>query len=88
MIIVTNSKDPTFICEFDFTTNKFTYCGYLAIPEIKDEDIVTTNKAGDSFAGGFLYSYLCKSRNIEEAFQTGCYASTLVITNQLKLNNY
>jgi len=52
-VVITQGKDPTIICRYDPATKKMEFYK-IDVKKIKKDEIVDTNGAGDSFAGGFM----------------------------------
>lgn len=69
--IITQGKDPV-VLAYDGVVNSF------PAMNIKQEDIIDTNGAGDAFVGGFLAQYV-QQKPLEVCIKCGIYAATEVI---------
>lgn len=66
VVIITNGSEPTIVVSSDALTAPKTY----SIKPVPAADIVDTNGAGDSFAGGFLGA-LVLGKSLDEAIEVG-----------------
>jgi len=71
MVLITQGDKPTIVC------NNGEIKEY-PVNNIKPEDIVDTNGAGDAFVGGFL-AELVRERNLDECIRGANYAANFVI---------
>lgn len=53
----------------------------FTVPQVKDEDIVDTNGAGDAFVGGFFAQLIVNNKSIDDCIKCGIWASQEVIKN-------
>ncbi|XP_069741385.1 adenosine kinase-like isoform X7 [Narcine bancroftii] len=71
IIVFTQGKDDTIVATADHVTA-------YPVLDIKQDDIVDTNGAGDAFVGGFL-SQLLYGHPLEECIRGGHYAANVII---------
>ncbi|XP_072139055.1 adenosine kinase-like isoform X6 [Mobula birostris] len=71
IIVFTQGKDDTIVATADNVTA-------YPVLDIKQDDIVDTNGAGDAFVGGFL-SQLLYDQPLEECIRGGHYAANVII---------
>lgn len=71
MVIITQGSLPTIVAHGDEVTE-------YPVNEIRPEEIVDTNGAGDCFVGGFL-SQLIQNKNIEECIKVANYCASYII---------
>ncbi|XP_051897550.1 adenosine kinase-like isoform X2 [Pristis pectinata] len=71
IIVFTQGKDDTIMATADNVTA-------YPVLDIKQDDIVDTNGAGDAFVGGFL-SQLLHDQPLEECIRAGHYAANVII---------
>lgn len=76
--IVTCGPDPAYVVVYDHAKNKVEYCNSFEPLLVEKDNIVDTNGAGDSFAGGFL-AYYVKGKHIEDCMLAGHYAAAAII---------
>ncbi len=81
MVIVTNGPNPAYVSEYDFIKNKISFSGIFPPLDIKKEDLIDTNGAGDGFAGGFMSKYVF-GKSINEAVSAGHWAAAQVIRSR------
>ena len=78
IVVVTNGANPAACCQYDHETDKIMFIGSFDVKDVPQENIVDTNGAGDSFAGGFL-SQLVKGKKLEECMKAGHWAASIII---------
>ena len=78
IVVVTCGPLPAACCEYDFKTQKITFCGIFPVKNVSPENIIDTNGAGDSFAGGFL-SQLMKGKSLDKCMKAGHWAASVII---------
>ncbi|KAK0153631.1 Adenosine kinase [Merluccius polli] len=71
VVVFTQGKDRTIMAQGDKVET-------FPVLNIKPEDIVDTNGAGDAFVGGFL-SQLVQQKPLERSVEAGHYAASVVI---------
>ncbi|XP_067828667.1 adenosine kinase-like isoform X2 [Heptranchias perlo] len=71
IIVFTQGKDDTIVATADNVTA-------FPVLDIKQDEIVDTNGAGDAFVGGFL-SQLVRDQPLEECIRAGHYAANVII---------
>ena len=78
IVVVTNGANPAACCQYDHENNKLMFIKSLTPVDIPQENIIDTNGAGDSFAGGFL-SQLVKGKKLDECMKAGHWAASIII---------
>jgi adenosine kinase len=78
IVIVTHGPHPAACCEYDHKEKKVTFLGTFEVRDVPQENIIDTNGAGDSFAGGFL-SQLVKGKKLDECMKAGHWAASIII---------
>jgi len=78
IVVVTAGPMPAACCEYDHRLKEFTFCNVFPVKMVPQEDIVDTNGAGDSFAGGFL-SQLVKGKSLDKCMIAGHWAAAAII---------
>ena len=78
IVVVTCGQDPASCCEYDFKEKKVTFIGSFDVRDVPQENIIDTNGAGDSFAGGFL-SQLVKGKTLDKCMRAGHWAASIII---------
>lgn len=78
VFVVTSGPLPAACCEYDHKTQKVTFCGTFPVKNVSPENIVDTNGAGDSFAGGFLSQYI-KGKSLDKCMKAGHWAAAVII---------
>jgi len=78
IVVVTNGPLPAACCEYDHYRQKRTYLESFPVKNVSQENIVDTNGAGDSFAGGFL-SQLMKGKTLDKCMKAGHWAASVII---------
>jgi adenosine kinase len=78
IVVVTSGPLPAACCEYDHKTLKITFLGVFPVKDVSPENIVDTNGAGDSFAGGFL-SQLMKGKSLDKCMKAGHWAAAVII---------
>ena len=93
IVVVTCGQNPAACCEYDHKEKKVTFLGTFEVRDVPQENIIDTNGAGDSFAGGFL-SQLVKGKKLDECMKAGHWAASIIIqkrgcniTMDIKFNN-
>ena len=81
IVVVTSGPDPAACYEFDHKTQKETFSGVYPVRDVPVEEIIDTNGAGDSFAGGFL-SQLMKGKTLDKCMIAGHWAASIIITKR------
>ena len=78
IVVVTNGPLPAACCEYDHKALKITFLDVFPVKNVSPENIVDTNGAGDSFAGGFL-SQLMKGKSLDKCMKAGHWAAAAII---------
>ena len=78
IVVVTCGQNPAACCEYDHKEKKVTFLGTFEVRDVPQENIIDTNGAGDSFAGGFL-SQLVKGKKLDECMKAGHWAASIII---------
>ena len=78
VVVVTSGPLPAACCEYDFKTQKVTFCDSFPVKNVSAENIVDTNGAGDSFAGGFLSQFM-KGKSLDKCMIAGHWAASVII---------
>lgn len=78
VFVVTAGPEPAYIICYDHLNDKIEYKGSFEPMPVDEKDIVDTNGAGDSFAGGFLAMYM-KGEKLDICMKAGHYAASRVI---------
>ena len=78
IVVVTSGPLPAACCEYDHKTQKVTFLDTFPVKNVSPENIVDTNGAGDSFAGGFL-SQLMKGKSLDKCMKAGHWAAAVII---------
>jgi adenosine kinase len=78
VVVVTCGPEPAHIAVFNHLNNKVEYTGSYEIIHVSKDKIVDTNGAGDSFAGGFLASYM-RGASYEHCMKSGHWAAQRII---------
>ena len=78
IVVVTCGPRPAACCQYDFLKEEITYKKIVDVHDVPPEEIVDTNGAGDSFAGGFL-SQLVKNKNLDKCMDAGHWAAAAII---------
>ena len=78
VFVVTSGPLPAACCEYDHKTQKVTFSGTFPVKNVSPENIVDTNGAGDSFAGGFLSQYI-KGKSLDKCMKAGHWAAAVII---------
>uniref|UniRef100_A0A7E4UPR8 Adenosine kinase n=1 Tax=Panagrellus redivivus TaxID=6233 RepID=A0A7E4UPR8_PANRE len=73
-VVITQGPDPVVVAS-EGKIQEF------PVQQLKQEEIVDTNGAGDAFCGGFLSQYV-QGKPLAEAVSVGCYAAREVISQQ------
>ena len=71
VVIITQGEHPVLMCKDSEVTES-------SVPEMKPEDILDTNGAGDAWVGGFL-SQLALGRRLQDCLRGGHYAASVII---------
>ncbi len=79
IVVVTSGPLPAACCEYDHKLKKVTFCDSFPVKNVSVENIVDTNGAGDSFAGGFL-SQLMKGKSLDKCMKAKESPAPLVST--------
>ena len=80
LIITTCGENPVIISKYNYRKNKMEFILYSYPNQIKTENIVDTNGAGDAFLAGFLSDYM-KGENIEKCCDIGNLISEIILKN-------
>jgi adenosine kinase len=78
IFVITAGPLDAWCCAYDFKTEKITFCKGFSPIDIREDLIIDTNGAGDSFAGGFLSNYM-KGRTLTDCMIAGHWASNVII---------
>ena len=78
VMVVTCGPDPAIVVIYDHSKNKIEYINNFEPLLVDKENIIDTNGAGDSFAGGFL-AYYMTGKSIEDCVFAGHYAAAAII---------
>jgi adenosine kinase len=78
IFVITSGPLDAWCCAYDFMKEKITFCKGFPPNDVKEDLIIDTNGAGDSFAGGFLSNYL-KGRTLTDCMIAGHWASSVII---------
>ena len=78
IVVVTSGPLPAACCEYDHKTQKITFLDTFPVKNVSSENIVDTNGAGDSFAGGFLSQYM-KGKSLDKCMKAGHWAAAVII---------
>ena len=78
IVVVTSGPLPAACCEYDHKNQKVTFCDIFPVKNVSQENIIDTNGAGDSFAGGFL-SQLMKGKSLDKCMKAGHWAAAVII---------
>ena len=78
VMIVTCGPDTAYVVIYDHLKDKVEYINNFEPLLVDKNDIVDTNGAGDSFAGGFL-AYYITGKPIEDCMLAGHYAAAAII---------
>lgn len=78
VVVVTSGPGPAACCQYDFKTKKFTFSDCFPVKNVSPENIVDTNGAGDSFAGGFLSQFV-KGKSLDKCVIAGHWAASVII---------
>lgn len=81
VVVITCGSNPAIVCEFDFQTDSVSYLNEIPIRPVDASQIVDTNGAGDSFAGGFLSQYM-QGKSLEDCMICGHWAASLIIQSR------
>lgn len=76
--VVTCGPEPAHIAVFNHKTNIIEFTGSYEILFVSKSEIIDTNGAGDSFAGGFLATYF-KGGDYESCMKSGHWAAQRII---------
>ena len=75
---MTAGPNPASCCQYDHKEQKEIFSGIFPVANIPSENIIDSNGAGDSFAGGFL-SQLVKGKKLDECMKAGHWAAGVII---------
>jgi adenosine kinase len=78
IVVITCGPLPAVCCEYDHKNKKVTFCGTFPVKNVSPENIIDTNGAGDSFAGGFLSQYM-KGKSLDKCMKAGHWAASVII---------
>ncbi len=78
IVVVTSGPLPAACFEYDHKNQKVTFCDIFPVKNVSQENIIDTNGAGDSFAGGFL-SQLMKGKSLDKCMKAGHWAAAVII---------
>ena len=78
IVVVTCGPHPAACCQYDHAKQEVLFKRTFEVRDIPPEEIVDTNGAGDSFAGGFL-SQLVKGKDLEKCMHAGHWAASEII---------
>lgn len=78
VLVITAGPDPAWVAEYNFAEDRLVHCNGYPVQPVNKEDIIDTNGAGDSFAGGFLSQYM-KGQSIEDSMIAGHWAAAIII---------
>ena len=78
VVVVTAGPNPAACFEYDHKNKKVTFCDVFHVKHVSVENIIDTNGAGDSFAGGFLSQYM-KGRSLDKCMIAGHWAAAIII---------
>ena len=78
IVVVTSGPDPASCCKYDHLKDNLLFKNSFKVKDVPTEEIVDTNGAGDSFAGGFLSQYV-KGKNLEMCMKAGHWAASIII---------
>jgi len=78
VFVVTCGPEPAHVAVYNHKEEKFDFIGSFLPWQIQNERIIDTNGAGDSFAGGFLASFVL-GKNFETCVLSGHWAAKEII---------
>ena len=78
IFVITAGPLDAWCCAYDFKKEKITFCKGFTPNDVREDLIIDTNGAGDSFAGGFLSNYM-KGRTLTDCMIAGHWASSVII---------
>lgn len=78
VFVVTCGPEAAYVCKYNHSTDTVEYLDKCMPYSVKIEDIIDTNAAGDSFAGGFL-AYYIQGYKIESCIRAGHWAAKEII---------
>lgn len=78
VFVVTCGPEPAYVVSYDHKNDKIDFKETFEPMQVHQNDIVDTNGAGDSFAGGFL-AYYMKGEKIDQCMKAGHYAASKII---------
>ena len=78
IVVVTCGPRPAYVCEYDHKGKMVTFQGSFDVWDVPPEEIVDTNGAGDSFAGGFLSQFV-KGKSLDICMKAGHWAASVII---------
>ena len=78
IVVVTCGPHPAYCCQYDHLKQEVTFKGSFEVKDVPPEDIVDTNGAGDSFAGGFLSQFV-KGKDLDKCMKAGHWAAAVII---------
>lgn len=88
IVVITCGPNPAWVCEYHPQKPNDIYVESFEVMDVPQCNIIDTNGAGDSFAGGFL-SQLIKGKSIKESMKAGLWAAHIIIQQrgfQIPLN--
>lgn len=88
IIVITCGSNPAWVCEYHPQKPNEIYCESYEVMDLPECNIIDTNGAGDSFAGGFLSQYI-KGKSLKESMKAGLWAANIIIQQrgfQIPLN--
>lgn len=78
VFVVTCGPEPAYVAKYNHSLDTMEYLNSHMPFSVKIEDIIDTNAAGDSFAGGFL-SYYVQGFKMESCIRAGHWAAKEII---------
>ena len=78
IVVVTCGPHPAYCCQYDHIKNEVVFQDSFEVVDVPEEEIVDTNGAGDSFAGGFLSQFM-KGKTLDKCMRAGHWAASVII---------
>ena len=78
IVVVTCGPNPAYCCQYDHIKNEILFQDSFEVVDVPQEEIVDTNGAGDSFAGGFLSQFM-KGKSLDKCMKAGHWAASVII---------
>ena len=78
IFVITAGPNPAWVAEYDFKSEKITFCKEFPVRFVEQENIIDTNGAGDSFSGGFLSQFM-KGKSLDQCMIAGHWAASYII---------